>query len=95
MRRARGIALAALAALAVGLPPCARAEEGGGGHYMPGATASFIDALPGRPGLAVANFFTATAGRARGSAISRAGRSASAPWPRTRPRSEGRTSWPS
>lgn len=33
------------------------AEEGGGGHYMPGATASFIDALPGKPGLAVANFF--------------------------------------
>ncbi len=33
------------------------AEEGGGGHYMPGATASFIDALPGKPGLAIADFF--------------------------------------
>jgi hypothetical protein len=29
-----------------------RAEEGGSGHYMPGMTASFIDALPGKPGLA-------------------------------------------
>jgi len=35
----------------------ARAEEGASGHYMPGAAASFIDALPGKPGLAVANFF--------------------------------------
>lgn len=34
------------------------AEEGGSGHYMPGAAASFIDALPGRPGLAVFDFFT-------------------------------------
>src|SRR3954463_10459934 len=37
--------------------PSARAEEGGSGHYTPGANASFIDALPGRPGLALANFF--------------------------------------
>jgi hypothetical protein len=35
-----------------------RAEEGGGGHYMPGATASFIDALPGRPSIAAVNLFT-------------------------------------
>jgi len=34
-----------------------RAEEGAGGHYAPGAAASFIDALPGRPALAVANYF--------------------------------------
>lgn len=33
------------------------AEEGGSGHYMPGAAASFIDVLPGKPGLAIANFF--------------------------------------
>ncbi len=33
------------------------AEEGASGHYMPGASASFIDELPGKPGLAVANFF--------------------------------------
>lgn len=31
----------------------ASAEEAGSGHYMPGATASFIDALPGRPGPAL------------------------------------------
>jgi hypothetical protein len=35
-----------------------RAEEGGSGHYMPGMTASFIDALPGKPGLAAVNIFT-------------------------------------
>src|SRR5262249_34392561 len=52
---AAGMAL--FAALAIGLPLCARAEEAGSGHYLPGAAASFIDALPGRPGLAVANYF--------------------------------------
>jgi hypothetical protein len=37
----------------------ARAEEGGSAHYMPGATASFIDAFPAKPGgLAVLDFFT-------------------------------------
>jgi hypothetical protein len=35
----------------------ARAEEGGGGHYAPGGAASFADALPGKPALAVANYF--------------------------------------
>jgi hypothetical protein len=34
-----------------------RAEEGGTGHYVPGANASFIDALPGHEGFAVANYF--------------------------------------
>jgi len=47
----------------------ARAEEGGAGHYMPGAMASFIDAFPGKPGaIAALNFFTfydASAGRNR------------------------------
>jgi len=37
----------------------AHAEEGGSAHYAPGATASFIDAFPGKPGaLAVLNLFT-------------------------------------
>lgn len=31
------------------------AEEGAGGHYLPGATADFIDMLPGQPGFAYAN----------------------------------------
>ena len=35
----------------------AQAEEGGSGHYAPGAIASFIDALPGRTGLALATAF--------------------------------------
>jgi len=35
------------------LTPALRAEEGGTGHYTPGAAASFIDAFPGQPGLAV------------------------------------------
>jgi len=47
----------ALVALTILVPHSVQAEEGGSGHYMPGATASFIDTLPGKPGLAVANFF--------------------------------------
>jgi hypothetical protein len=35
----------------------ARAEQGGGGHYVPGATASFIDTLPDKPGLVAENIF--------------------------------------
>jgi hypothetical protein len=43
----------------------ARAEEGGSAHYLPGQTASFIDAFPGKPGgLAVLDFFTYYEGRA-------------------------------
>ncbi len=37
--------------------PIARAEEGGGGHYAPGAFATFADTLPGRTSLSVANWF--------------------------------------
>jgi hypothetical protein len=51
----------------VGLaPPSARAEEGGTGHYMPGATASFIDAFPfgDKPAAAYVNIFTYYDGRA-------------------------------
>ena len=33
------------------LPSALMAEEGAGGHYMPGAAATFIDALPGKPAL--------------------------------------------
>jgi len=51
--RAPGAAVLLLAVLA---PPPARAEEGGSGHYFPGANASFIDALPGHTGLVVADF---------------------------------------
>ncbi|MHC1727443.1 MAG: transporter [Syntrophobacteraceae bacterium] len=40
------------------LPSTIRAEESGSGHYMPGATASFIDALPGREAFAYLNAFT-------------------------------------
>jgi hypothetical protein len=31
----------------------AHAEEGGSGHYAPGAIASFVDAIPGKPGFAL------------------------------------------
>src|SRR5262245_54269677 len=48
MKRARTAALLVLVALATGLPTCVRGEEAGAGHYVPGAAASFIDALPGR-----------------------------------------------
>jgi hypothetical protein len=54
-------------ALATSLAPVAlRAEEGGSGHYLPGATASFIDALPGREAFAYVNAFTYYNGSARG-----------------------------
>jgi hypothetical protein len=47
------ITLTGAAALACNL----QAEEGGSGHYMPGATASFIDFLPGTPALGYVNQF--------------------------------------
>jgi len=57
--------LSAILTLTAALLPCAlRAEEGAGGHYMPGATATFIDALPGKPGLVVADAFTYYDGKA-------------------------------
>ncbi len=65
-RSAVGIALTA--ALAGGSLAPLRAEEGGGGHYAPGAAATFVDALPGKPGWAVANYFMyydASAGASR------------------------------
>jgi hypothetical protein len=34
------------------------AEEGGGGHYLPGGASSFIDELPGRPSFVPVNYFT-------------------------------------
>lgn len=55
-----------VSALAFARVECARAEEGAGGHYMPGANASFFDALPGRPALAVANYFMYYNGSASG-----------------------------
>ena len=43
------------------------AEEAGSGHYLPGATASFIDALPGKEAFAYVNAFTYYNGSAGGS----------------------------
>ncbi len=57
MKRMKGLAWGALVACAIMLPVSIYAEEGGSGHYTPGATASFFDTLPGKPGLALANFF--------------------------------------
>jgi hypothetical protein len=54
--------------LATSLAPVTlRAEEAGSGHYLPGATASFIDALPGREAFAYVNAFTYYNGTAGGS----------------------------
>jgi hypothetical protein len=54
--------------LAASLAPVAsRAEEAGSGHYLPGATASFIDALPGKEAFAYVNAFTYYNGSAGGS----------------------------
>jgi len=57
VKRAKSMTLVVLMVLAIVLPLSTHAEEGGSGHYMPGAAASFIDTLPGKPGLAIANFF--------------------------------------
>lgn len=47
------------AALAAGLLTLTlHAEEAGSGHYVPGATASFIDGLPGKPSLVTADAYT-------------------------------------
>ena len=46
-------ALSALATLFLLAAGAARAEEGGTGHYVPGAVATFIDAIPGEPGFAL------------------------------------------
>ncbi len=53
----RHILLALAAATGAVCLTASLAEEGGAGHYAPGTSASFVDALPGRPGLAVANYF--------------------------------------
>src|SRR5512140_3848846 len=52
---------------ALALATTSRAEEGGSGHYLPGTTASFSDALPGREALAYVNAFTYYNGSAGGS----------------------------
>lgn len=54
----RGVAclVVALAVLATGIT--ARAEEGGVGHYSPGAFASFADVMPAQPGVVAFNYFT-------------------------------------
>lgn len=48
----------ALALSASFLTSGVKAEEGGSGHYLPGAMASFIDELPGKEGFAYLNGFT-------------------------------------
>ena len=40
------------------LPWYANGEEGASGHYIPGVTADFMDALPNETGLAAFDFFT-------------------------------------
>jgi len=57
MEKARRLALGALAGMVILVPLSTHAEEGASGHYAPGGSASFVDALPGKPGLAIANYF--------------------------------------
>ncbi len=58
MKKVECIVLGILLASVILIPFSTYAEESGSGHYMPGGAASFVDALPGRTGLAVANSFT-------------------------------------
>ena len=64
MKAVKTITLVVLVTVAILIPLSAYAEEGGSGHYAPGGSASFIDTLPGRPGLAIANFFNSYDGSA-------------------------------
>ena len=48
--------VATLTLLAVAMVP--RAEEGGVGHYAPGAFASFADVMPAQSGVVAFNYFT-------------------------------------
>ena len=57
MKIIKSMTLVALVALTVVVPLSTHAEESGSGHYMPGGAASFVDGLPGKPGLAIANYF--------------------------------------
>jgi len=57
MEIVKSMKLGALVAFVILLPFSAHAEEGGSGHYAPGGNASFVDTLPGKPGLAIANYF--------------------------------------
>jgi hypothetical protein len=57
MNRVKSMTRVLLVMLIMMLPLPTHAEEGGSGHYAPGANASFIDALRGKPGLAIANYF--------------------------------------
>lgn len=59
-RRAHVVLASLLIALSLGLAAAARGEEAGVGHYIPGATSSFIDMLPDRGTslVVVANAFT-------------------------------------
>jgi len=59
LKLTNGFAWTTLIALVLLAPLSVFAEEGGSGHYMPGGMASFVDALPGKPGLVVGNFFNA------------------------------------
>jgi len=54
----RAIARLAAALILLSAAFVARAEEGGAGHYAPGAFASFADVLPGQPGIVAFNYFT-------------------------------------
>jgi hypothetical protein len=57
--------LRVITALTSTLVACtSHAEEGAGGHYMPGATATFIDSLPGKPAFVIADAFTYYDGKA-------------------------------
>ena len=66
MKQTKFLALAFASTTAL-LPAVLRAEEAGSGHYLPGATASFIDALPGKEAFAYVNAFTYYNGSAGGS----------------------------
>jgi hypothetical protein len=68
MKKVKSMTLFVLVAFAILVPFSAHAEEGGSGHYAPGGAASFIDTLPGKPGLAIANYFSFYDGSASASA---------------------------
>ena len=67
--KTKQIALAVAATLGLSVTSLVRAEEGGSGHYLPGAMSSFMDAVPPQPTFIVRYNFVSYNGSFGGNPI--------------------------
>ena len=67
--KTRHVAIALMATLGLSVTSLVRAEEGGSGHYLPGAMASFMDAVPPQPTFIVRYNFVSYSGSFGGNPI--------------------------